>query len=120
MSAVQLSSAQPRCKRGSICSPNPRPRSTCRASRAEGSGQAGPRRHPVDPQARVSEHRRRDRSIAGSVIDLGHTLGMEVIAEGVESTEQLEVLRSLGCDLAKGYLLGHPEPAEAFQRQYLR
>jgi EAL domain-containing protein (putative c-di-GMP-specific phosphodiesterase class I) len=45
---------------------------------------------------------------------------MEVIAEGVESTEQLEVLRSLGCDLAKGYLLGHPEPAEAFQRQYLR
>ena len=60
------------------------------------------------------------RSIAGSVIDLGHTLGMEVIAEGVESAEQLEVLRGLGCDLAQGYLLGHPEPADVFQRQYLQ
>jgi EAL domain-containing protein (putative c-di-GMP-specific phosphodiesterase class I) len=39
---------------------------------------------------------------------LAHTFGMEVIAEGVESAEQLESLRSMGCDLVQGYHLAKP------------
>lgn len=48
------------------------------------------------------------------IIDLAHALGVEVLAEGVEDMEQLEILRSLGCDEAQGYFLGRPMPASEF------
>lgn len=51
-----------------------------------------------------------DATIARSVIDLGHNLGLHVVAEGVESAESLELLRELGCDSAQGYHLGRPMP----------
>ena len=57
------------------------------------------------------EHNQRNASIAAAMIDLGHRLGMEVVAEGVETPAQLELLRAYGCDRAQGYLLGHPMPA---------
>jgi len=44
-------------------------------------------------------------------IEMGHELGMHVIAEGVETPEQLELLRSYGCDSAQGYLFSRPVPA---------
>jgi diguanylate cyclase (GGDEF)-like protein len=44
-----------------------------------------------------------DRAIVASVIELAHALGISVVAEGVESDEQLEELRTLGCDLAQGF-----------------
>jgi EAL domain-containing protein (putative c-di-GMP-specific phosphodiesterase class I) len=44
------------------------------------------------------------------VIDLAHARGLTVTAEGVESAEQLEELRSLGCDRAQGYYLAFPAP----------
>jgi diguanylate cyclase (GGDEF)-like protein len=47
-----------------------------------------------------------------AVIDLGHALGVEVVAEGVENDAQLEQLRALGCDAAHGFLLGRPVPEE--------
>ena len=47
-----------------------------------------------------------------AVIELGHALGVEVFAEGVESEAQLEQLRALGCDGAHGYLLGRPVPED--------
>jgi EAL domain-containing protein (putative c-di-GMP-specific phosphodiesterase class I) len=50
--------------------------------------------------------------IVSSVIDLAHALGLKVVAEGVETVDQLEVLRSLGCDLAQGFLFSVPKPAE--------
>ena len=50
--------------------------------------------------------------IVQMIIELTHTFGMEVIAEGVESAEQLERLRSMGCDLAQGYYLARPLPPE--------
>lgn len=50
----------------------------------------------------------RARRIPELVIDLGHKLGLSVIAEGVETTEQAEVLRQLGCDDAQGYLYSRP------------
>ncbi|HEY3484433.1 MAG TPA: bifunctional diguanylate cyclase/phosphodiesterase, partial [Ilumatobacteraceae bacterium] len=52
----------------------------------------------------------RDRAIVEAVIDLSHRLGLEVIAEGVESTEVWEALRSIGCDIAQGFGIAHPMP----------
>ena len=51
-----------------------------------------------------------DTSIVQAVVNLAHTLGLAAVAEGVETAEQLQVLRTLGCDLAQGYLLGRPLP----------
>ena len=47
---------------------------------------------------------------------LGHSLGKQVTAEGVETEAQLAFLRERGCDAAQGYLLGRPGPAEAVGR----
>ncbi|GAA2712883.1 hypothetical protein Apa02nite_090770 [Actinoplanes palleronii] len=47
-----------------------------------------------------------------SAIDLGHNLGMSVVAKGVEELEALAVLRDLGCDLAQGFVLSRPVPAD--------
>jgi EAL domain-containing protein (putative c-di-GMP-specific phosphodiesterase class I) len=49
-----------------------------------------------------------DDTIARSVIDLGHNLGLHVVAEGVESAATLTRLTELGCDSAQGYHLGMP------------
>ena len=56
-------------------------------------------------------NRRRDEfTIVRSMIDLGHNLGLEVVAEGVEHAEDLELLQRLGCDLAQGFHLSQPLP----------
>jgi diguanylate cyclase (GGDEF)-like protein len=47
-----------------------------------------------------------------AVIELGHALGVEVVAEGVENDAQLDQLRALGCDGAHGFFLGRPVPEE--------
>ena len=47
--------------------------------------------------------------IANMVISLGKSLGLDVIAEGVETEGQLEYLRNEGCDIAQGYLYARPE-----------
>jgi EAL domain-containing protein (putative c-di-GMP-specific phosphodiesterase class I) len=53
-----------------------------------------------------------DRGVLRSLIQLGHSLGMMVVAEGIEEPAVLEQLGVLGCDLAQGYLLGRPSPLE--------
>ena len=55
-----------------------------------------------------------DRAITEAVIAMGHKLGMKIIAEGVETPEQLELLRQAGCDYAQGYLFARPMPPAAF------
>lgn len=49
-----------------------------------------------------------DQAIVRSTIDLGHNLGLRVVAEGVESATALAMLHELGCDMAQGYLLSRP------------
>ncbi len=51
-------------------------------------------------------------TIVEAVISLAHSLGLEVTGEGVESAEQLELLRGMGCDFAQGYHLARPLPSE--------
>jgi diguanylate cyclase (GGDEF)-like protein len=59
-------------------------------------------------------HNESDLIIVRSTINLGHDLGLNVIAEGVEDNPTLEQLAVLGCDLAQGYHVSKPMPAEAF------
>ena len=57
-----------------------------------------------------------DASIVAAVISLAHALDLETVAEGVETDEQLEILKELGCDLAQGYLFARPAPPEEARR----
>lgn len=58
----------------------------------------------------------RDAAIVSAVIAMGHALGLTVIAEGVETREQMQFLRDHGCDACQGYLLGRPTTAEEISR----
>jgi EAL domain-containing protein (putative c-di-GMP-specific phosphodiesterase class I) len=49
--------------------------------------------------------------LAQAIVALAHTLGMEVVAEGIETNGQLETLRLLRCEIGQGYLMGRPVPA---------
>jgi len=51
-----------------------------------------------------------------SIISIGHVLGLEVISEGVESEEQLEILKRIGCDLIQGYIWGRPLPPDEAEK----
>jgi len=55
-----------------------------------------------------------DAAIAASVILLAHSMNLKVVAEGVETEEQLEVLRQQGCDCVQGFLFSRPLAAEEF------
>ncbi|MDF2620022.1 MAG: response regulator receiver modulated diguanylate phosphodiesterase [Xanthobacteraceae bacterium] len=63
-----------------------------------------------------SEH---TRIIVKAIIDLGHNLGLTVVAEGVEDEDTLELLQGWSCDLAQGYLLARPLPPERARAWWL-
>ena len=53
-----------------------------------------------------------DRAIVNAIIQLARNLGLKTIAEGIESGEQLEILREMGCDVGQGFYLARPMPEE--------
>jgi EAL domain-containing protein (putative c-di-GMP-specific phosphodiesterase class I) len=55
--------------------------------------------------------------IVRATIEMGHSLGLRVVAEGVETEAARESLRAMGCDLVQGYLLGQPAPAAELLRR---
>lgn len=57
-----------------------------------------------------------DMTISSSVIALGHAMGLKVLAEGVETREQLEFLQQKGCDYFQGYFCSRPVPAADFRQ----
>lgn len=59
-------------------------------------------------------------AITDTIIRLGHNLGLQVIAEGIESGEVLELLRERDCRLMQGYFIGEPMEAAAFEQWYLQ
>lgn len=60
-----------------------------------------------------------DAEIAQAIINLGHTLGLDIVSEGVETAEQLNLLKRQGCDVIQGYYVGKPMPAEKIP-EYLK
>ncbi len=58
-----------------------------------------------------------DEAISTAIISMAHSMELQVVAEGVETPEQLQILRSLGCDAAQGFYFAHPaRPAEIQHR----
>ena len=59
-----------------------------------------------------------DLAIATAIVALGHSLGLTVVAEGIETEAQADALLNLGCDIGQGYLYAKPMPADRIE-QYL-
>ena len=55
-----------------------------------------------------------DQAIVQAIIAMAHSLGVEVVAEGVDTDERAALLSRMGCDIGQGYLFGRPVPAEQF------
>ena len=63
------------------------------------------------------EHDHHDRQIVEAIIAMAHSLGLEVIAEGVEDQYQLDFIDKAGCDLVQGYLFSKPIPYDEIDLQ---
>jgi diguanylate cyclase len=60
---------------------------------------------------RLSRLNGRDLALVRATIELAHTQGLRVVAEGIEDGATLDLLTGAGCDLAQGYFIGRPAPA---------
>jgi EAL domain-containing protein (putative c-di-GMP-specific phosphodiesterase class I) len=58
-------------------------------------------------------------ALVSTIINLGHSLELNVVAEGVETEEQSHLLRLLNCDEMQGFLFSKPLPGEIFETKYL-
>lgn len=56
-----------------------------------------------------------DEALCKAIIVMAHSLGMQVIAEGIESQQQLDMLRKMGCDHGQGFYFSPPKPPQAFE-----
>ncbi len=61
-----------------------------------------------------------DREITAAIIAMGHTLGLKILAEGVETQQQLELLRDLGCDFYQGYLTSPAVAVDEFEQRFMK
>ena len=56
------------------------------------------------------------RIITESIVSMVNKLGYETVAEGVETKEQMDYMKNIGCDMIQGYFLGKPVPAEDIEK----
>ena len=75
---------------------------------------------PID-QLKIDRHfiknvtlKNYEQVMVGAIIDIAHSMGLKVVAEGIETSQQSKLLESMSCDIAQGYLFGKPMGAEAF------
>ena len=68
----------------------------------------------------ISPHNIGGANVVNAAVNMAHASGIQTIAEGVETQEQLDVLIALGCDQVQGYLLGRPVPADVFEQRYIK
>ena len=61
-----------------------------------------------------------DFTIVKSMVELSHGLGKRVLAEGVETEEQLRLLRNIGCDAVQGYYVSKPVPENDLKKYFIR
>jgi len=66
----------------------------------------------------VSGDRERDLDLVRSTIELGHALGLRIVAEGIEDAATLQLLARLGCDYGQGYCISKPKPAHELAFRY--
>ena len=59
-------------------------------------------------------------NVVKAAINMAHASGIQTIAEGVETQEQLDILNELGCDQVQGYHMGRPVPADVFEQRYIK
>jgi EAL domain-containing protein (putative c-di-GMP-specific phosphodiesterase class I) len=62
----------------------------------------------------VTGEQERDLELIRGTIQLGHSLGLRIVAEGIEDAATMSLLSDLGCDVAQGYFIGKPKPAAEF------
>jgi EAL domain-containing protein (putative c-di-GMP-specific phosphodiesterase class I) len=68
-----------------------------------------PRRLKIDRQLTLPIlESKRQRKLIGSIVDIGKSLGIEIVAEGVETMQHAEILRDLGCHILQGFALARP------------
>ncbi|MGB9482355.1 MAG: EAL domain-containing protein, partial [Candidatus Dormiibacterota bacterium] len=60
---------------------------------------------------KLNKLNRRDLALVRATVELAHTQGLRVVAEGIEDSATLGLLTGVGCDLAQGYFIGRPAPA---------
>lgn len=60
----------------------------------------------------------RNQTIISSIVGMAKALNMKIVAEGVETKEQMEVLRRLGCDYLQGYYISRPVPVQQFEKRF--
>ena len=58
-------------------------------------------------------------ALCAGIVAMAHTLGIEVIAEGIETEQQQDLLIDIGCNYGQGYFLARPMPASQFEQIYL-
>ncbi|OZG71609.1 GGDEF domain-containing response regulator [Hahella sp. CCB-MM4] len=89
------------------------------------SNMASLKRYPVDmikidrSFIRDLPHDEDDLAIVTAIIEMGHALGLKLLAEGVENEEQMQMMRERKCDLVQGFYISRPMPADAFESQYI-
>ena len=62
---------------------------------------------------------KRERLIVSCIVDMAHSLSMKTVAEGIETSEEVDYLSSINCDLIQGYIYSKPIPIEEFEEKYI-